>query len=127
MRATAPGKVTQIADNVLAYGPIKSVTVKYNDRYSVFYVFESAEALSVSVGSQVAEGDIIGTLSVTNKAGTMEAWLHFEVDWGVDSQCPIMFFNTATRNQFETLYNLHPTAGLVDPCYLHPTGCPSLH
>ena len=115
MRATAPGKVTQIADNVLAYGPIKSVTVKYNDRYSVFYVFESAEALSVSVGSQVAEGDIIGTLSVTNKAGTMEAWLHFEVDWGVDSQCPIMFFNTATRNQFETLYNLHPT------------GCPSLH
>ncbi|MBU0501925.1 MAG: M23 family metallopeptidase [bacterium] len=127
VRATVSGEVIAIADSRDRLGPIRSIRVKYNDKYSVFYVFEPAGTFYVSVGDYVSEGDIIGTLGLRDAGEREEGWLHFEVDAYDVPQCPVMFFNTETRAQFEALYNLYPIEGLSDPCYLHPDGCPSLH
>jgi len=125
--AAATGEVVEVNDSNDSYGPIKTITVRYNDKYQVKYVFEPLLRLSISMGTKLQPGQLIGTLGVREVDGRAVSWLHFELDEYGQAVCPVQFMSQAARQQFEELYNLDPTEGLVDPCYEHPTGCPSLH
>lgn len=124
IKSVCDGVVTSIGSARSHADPTIDVWVRYNDEYIILYCFEPAKEILVSEGDSVKLGQVIGTIGQWE--GEYAPVLHFEVDKDESPTCPMMYLSEEARQEFETLYNLNPINGLVDPCYEHPNGCPLL-
>ena len=126
VRAAVSGEVTDITTASSHADPTIDIIITYQNIYNVLNCFEPLAERYVEKGDQVQAGQLIGKVG-SWEIGDYGPVLHFEVDVSSSPECPMQYFDQAARAEFRTIYNVQTREGFVDPCYLHPQGCPSVH
>ncbi len=101
--AGCPGVIMNIAQSHDDYSEVEDVELRYNDEFSISYLFEPKKEIVVKKGDRLREGDIIGYVG-SREAGYIDQCVHFWVKWKGQAICPVPYLRHDLRKRLNDVY-----------------------
>lgn len=101
--AGCPGVIINIARGYDEHTEVVDVELRYNEEYSISYLFEPERKIFVKTGDIVDVGDFIGSVG-SREAGFIDQCVHFWVKRKGQAVCPVPFLKADLRKRLNDVY-----------------------
>ncbi|MBN2199909.1 MAG: M23 family metallopeptidase [Candidatus Aminicenantes bacterium] len=101
--AGCPGVIVNIARGHDENTEVADVELRYNEEYSISYLFEPERKIFVKVGDIVSVGDLIGSVG-NRESGFIDQCVHFWVKRKGQAVCPVPFLRADFRKRLNDVY-----------------------
>lgn len=101
--AGCDGIIIGIARSEDEHSEVVDVALRYNEEFTISYLFEPKEKLSVAEGDLLRRGDLIGSVG-RREAGYIDQCVHFWVKRDGLAVCPVPFLRPDLRKRLNDVY-----------------------